>query len=256
MSPLASGVSAGLQRVVRGVLVRGAETAQDGGHRRLEHAAGGREVDPLAHGGRGAARGHDNLLVGGLSGRLDDRRQLHDDGVHEVVGVEVGVEDEVRRVTGEGDEPECRGVDLRVRVVHGLRRAAAGVGESRDRALQLRPGLGGLQFASEALVDVVHRPDGLQDPGARGVEVGREPGGRLHRSRTQEYEVPQERVSGRDVLGADLLLGAERDLILLLSAVLHCDVDGGCDQHHADEAEFPRDGHAVQHRSGRGQHDA
>ena len=93
----------------------------------LQRVLGGGERDALIH---RVADEREVLRAPGLIGR---RRQLGDQRVHQVVGVEVRVEDQVRPVGDLDDEPE-RAVDGRLVGVEGLLRRSRSWRPSRPRS--------------------------------------------------------------------------------------------------------------------------
>ena len=185
-----------------------------------------------------------DVLVGALELRerqprtscIDERRRLRGRDVHEIEGVEVGIEREVRRVGDTGDHPRDR-VDLRSPGSDGVRRCHAGVGGHRSDAVgELTPLVGETQLVGDPGVD-------------HGVHVVDR---RLHRCRDASVD-DAATAGGRpcldgddlqseqrlDQLDAEPFTGAEVLVGLLHRDIALDDEAQRCSEHERDERELP-----------------
>jgi hypothetical protein len=156
-----------LQLGVRRIRVGGLQARAGSVHRGLHHALVNREGDAL---GLGAVSGvdHRDLAAGHPPGRVQGEGHVVDQRVHRVDGVEVGIEDEIRRVAGLDDElargrgHAAVGGDRRGRV--GRARADGGL----DRLSQSLPHRVGAQPGAQAAIGGVERGNREGDALARG----------------------------------------------------------------------------------------
>ena len=146
-----------LQPGVRRVRIGGLQARTDRVHGALHHALVDREGDALR---LGVASGvdHRDLAAGRLPGRVQRQRDVVDQRVHHVVGVEVGVEGEVRRVPG----------------LHGGRSRAAAVSRSSPPRLVAvsvaARGHRGLDRGAQPLPHRVGPQPGVPDQAVGGVQ--------------------------------------------------------------------------------------
>jgi hypothetical protein len=212
---------------------------------------GDREVDPL----RVVAGGHEHAQIRGRRQAGQHPRDLGDHVVHHVVGVEIGIEDQVRAVAGLDDQGGD-GVGQTAVGLRALRRGVAGVGCRRDRGLDLRPALGHPELGAVGPHRGVQRRHGI---GHRGLALGQRGGGVLvaacgpHGVGAQRREAAEQGAGGRDDAETDPLLGAERDLAVLAAEVRAPGEGEGGEEDEGDQRELLREAKTRHQRHGRGE---
>ena len=111
-----AGIESWLQRRVGRVGEGRAQIAVDPAKVGRDRSLVQRQLNPVVDGDRLGRGSECRLQVAGPADRLHERRQLGDPLVHDVERVKVGVEDQVRVVTGVGDQHQRIGEQLVVRV--------------------------------------------------------------------------------------------------------------------------------------------
>ena len=245
----------GAQARVAGVGVRRAQAGADGVDGARQDALVDGEGDPLGLGA--VARGdHRDLAAADAPGGVERERRLVDQRVHHVVRVEVRIEDQVGLVAGLHDERDGGRGQAPVGVERAARVDGLGGDGGPDRRAQAPPHRARPELRADARVGRVERGGRARHGRARGgqrrdrlpVASGGSDGERARRG-----QVGQQSLGGHDLLDPHALLGAERDLGVLLGAELPRRVERRRDEDERDEHELVRQAQAAEHGDGRAQ---
>jgi hypothetical protein len=239
--PLEAGADGGGRVVVEGALGAGAGVLERGAEQAREDEQPGALLrrDRLARGDGAAAQA-------GVEQEVVDLRQLQEDGVHEVVGVQVGIEDEVGGVAHVGIEAADPGDELRVSRVGAVplqgRRLLAEGGDAG----------GGIEDGPFLAVHRLDRSEVVVDPGEGALELGAVdapvPG---HQAGVSG--VPEEGHEGAEIAGAFELHLGEGDAVAELGQQEGEGHRQGRGEAEADEEELLGIGQPIHDRDGRPQ---